>query len=218
MKFRDLTADDIEVRVQQATEKGASLLLYKTSRVDSAILDETVGPENWDCQFTEIGGNLFCSIGIYCVVADGHYEWVYKQDVGVPSNMEAEKGQASDALKRAAFRWGIGSELYTAPFIWVPAEKLKQLRRNDRTGKYQCYDKFHVQHVKVRYGRITELTIANNSNAVVWGNPFDALKAEKERERKPVEPKKRFARATELKAKALGLGIKEEGLQANNNP
>jgi hypothetical protein len=209
MKFRNLTADDVEVRIGQCSEKGASLLLFKDSRVDCRILDETVGSENWDCQYAEIGGNLYCSIGIYCEMADGHMEWVYKQDVGVPSNMEAEKGAASDALKRAAFRWGIGRELYTAPFIWIPADKLKTLRKNDRTGRFQCYDRFRVKRMAVKDGRIAELSIADEKGVLVWGNPFDDMKAEKAEARK-----NRFAKVKELKAEALGLGIKESGIKS----
>jgi hypothetical protein len=45
--------------------------------------------------------------------------WIMKEDVGVESKTEKEKGQASDAFKRACFNWGIGRELYTAPFVWI---------------------------------------------------------------------------------------------------
>ena len=63
-KFRLLRAEEIEVKVKQATEKGAVALVYKTSRVDMDILDETVGPENWADDYREIHGNLYCGIGI----------------------------------------------------------------------------------------------------------------------------------------------------------
>lgn len=209
LEFRDLTAEDVEVRVGQCSEKGASLLLYKDSRVDCRILDETVGPENWDCQYTKIGDGLFCSIGIYCQMADGQMQWVYKQDVGVPSNMEAEKGQASDALKRAAFRWGIGVELYTAPFIWVPAEKLAKLRKNERTGRWQCFDRFTVKRMTVKDGRIDQLSIVNERGVQVFGNPFDDLKAEKAQKKT-----QRFAKVSELKKEAIAAGIREEGIKS----
>ena len=151
MQFRDLTADDIEVRVQSVKQNGLILLLYKNARVDMAILDETVGPENWQREHYECKGNLFCRVGIKC--GD---EWVWKADCGVESNTEAQKGEASDSFKRACFNWGIGRELYTSPFIWVPASKC-----NINNGK--CYDRFAVEKIAVENKRITALSIINTS-------------------------------------------------------
>lgn len=94
IKFRPLNAEDVEVRVGKCTDKMVTLLLYKTARVDAALLDETVGPENWQNDYRSIDGKLFCGIG--CRFKDG--EWVWKWDTGVPSNMESQKGEASDAL------------------------------------------------------------------------------------------------------------------------
>ena len=153
MKFRDLTADDIEVRVQSVskTGKGLSLLLYKNARVDMNILDEAVGPENWQREHYECKGNLFCRVGIKC---DG--EWVWKSDCGVESNTEAQKGEASDSFKRACFNWGIGRELYSSPFIWIPAAKC-----NIENGK--CYDRFVVEKIAIENKRIVGLSIINTS-------------------------------------------------------
>ena len=153
MKFRDLTADDIEVRVQSVskTGKGLSLLLYKNARVDMNILDEAVGPENWQREHYECKGNLFCRVGIKC---DG--EWVWKSDCGVESNTEAQKGEASDSFKRACFNWGIGRELYSSPFIWIPAAKC-----NIENGKY--YDRFVVEKIAIENKRIVGLSIINTS-------------------------------------------------------
>lgn len=97
-------------------QNGCSLLLYKDARVDMRMLDEVYGPNNWQRSHELINGNLFCTISVWD--ADKGV-WVNKQDVGTESNTEKEKGQASDAFKRAAFNWGIGRELYTAPFIWI---------------------------------------------------------------------------------------------------
>lgn len=102
MNFRLLRADEIDCRISTVSEKGLSLLLYKDARVDMTILDETVGPENWQRSHELINGNLFCNVGIKC----GN-EWVWKQDVGTESYTEKEKGQASDSFKRACFNWGI---------------------------------------------------------------------------------------------------------------
>ena len=158
-EFRYLNEGEIEVRVAQCTNNGASLLLYKDARVDARILDETVGPENWQCKFYVLKDTLFCSVGI--ASSHGGAEWTWKDDCGTPSNMESEKGEASDAFKRACFKWGIGRELYTAPLIWVPADKLNL--KQGRSGKIACYDRFKVERVKVEEGRIVGLAIRNES-------------------------------------------------------
>lgn len=158
MEFRYLKAEEIECRAAMCSDKGVSLLLYKDARVDANVLDETVGCESWQCRFYEIKGNLFCSVGIINPVT---CEWVWKDDCGSPSNMEAEKGEASDAFKRACFKWGIGRELYTAPFIWVPADRCNI--RQGRNGKPTCYDKFKVEKIEVVNGRIEKVSIWNET-------------------------------------------------------
>ena len=165
-KFRDLKADEIEVRVQSVKEKGLVLLLYKDARVDMNILDETVGSSNWQNKFYENKGILFCSLGINTNFdkPDQPDRWVWKDDAGVESNSDAEKGNASDARKRAGFAWGIGRELYTAPFTWIPAEKC-----TINGGK--CYDKFVVEKIIIENNQITALAIWNttkNCRAFVW--------------------------------------------------
>ena len=114
--MRTLQANEIECRVGYSTAKGASLLLYKDARVDMRMLDEIYGPTNWERYHEVVNGNLFCTVRVW----DNEKGcWVSKQDVGTESNTEKEKGEASDSFKRACFNWGIGRELYTAPFIWV---------------------------------------------------------------------------------------------------
>jgi hypothetical protein len=160
MNFRDLTEDDIEVRVQSVKQNGLVLLLYKNARVDMTILDETVGAEKWQREHYECKGNLFCRVGIE--VNDGY--WVWKSDCGTESNTEAQKGEASDSFKRACFNWGIGRELYTSPFIWVGADKC-----NIQNGK--CYDKFAVEKIKTENKKIVGLAIVNvttKQRCFVW--------------------------------------------------
>lgn len=158
-KFRDLRADEIECRVQSVKENGLVLLLYKDARVDMNILDETVGTSNWQREHYECKGNLFCRVGI-CVETkkgDGIFpEWVWKSDCGTESNTEAQKGEASDSFKRACFNWGIGRELYTAPFLWIPSDKYTL-----KNGK--CYDKFEVEKIIIENKRITAISIVNTS-------------------------------------------------------
>lgn len=171
MKFRDLTAEDIDVRVQSARENGVILLLYKNARVDMAILDETVGAANWQREHYECKGNLFCRVGInvnapQILKAEPPLDlfpplWVWKSDCGTESNTEAQKGEASDSFKRACFNWGIGRELYTSPFIWIGADKCKITKGNN--GKPQCFDKFVVEKIRIEDKKITGLAIMNET-------------------------------------------------------
>lgn len=154
MNFRKLNADEIDCRISTVSEKGLSLLLYKDARVDMRLLDEVVGAENWQRKHELINGNLFCSVGIKCGA-----EWVWKQDVGVESYTEKEKGQASDSFKRACFNWGIGRELYSAPFIWIPADKCNLF---NKSGRMTCNDRFEVTSIGYDSGgNINHLTIKN---------------------------------------------------------
>ena len=114
LKFRALRPNEVEVRAAQVSQKGASFLLYKDARVDQIILDETVGPLNWQRSHSRDNANCTVSIWDY-----EKLQWVSKEDTGTESNTEKEKGLASDSFKRACFNWGIGRELYTAPRIWI---------------------------------------------------------------------------------------------------
>lgn len=159
LKFRALTEEEIDVRVQSVKTNGAILLLYKDARCDMAILDETVGPLRWQRKHSRENAN--CTVSIY---DSDLKEWISKEDTGTESNTEAEKGLASDSFKRACFNWGIGRELYTAPFVWIPSDKC-----NINNGK--CYDKFHVEKIKVENKKIIGLAIWNdtkNVRAYVW--------------------------------------------------
>ena len=176
IKFRDLTANEIDVRIGQIKQNGIALLLYKDARCDMTILDETVGAENWEREHYECKGNLFCKVGINTEFENETNlpNWVYKSDCGTESNTEKEKGEASDSFKRACVNWGIGRELYTAPFIWINAEGC-QIRDagKDRNGRtiYKCSDKFVVEKVVIESKRITAIAIKNatlNKRVFVW--------------------------------------------------
>lgn len=117
-----------------------TLLLYKDARCDMQLLDETVGPLNWKREHTRDNAN--CIVSIY---DESKKEWVSKEDVGTLSNTESTKGLASDSFKRACFNWGIGRELYTAPFIFVPCDT----ERTDRGYKLADRDRFIFNGWKV---------------------------------------------------------------------
>lgn len=146
MEFRALRADEVEVRIgtvkrpEDGKQGGVSLLLYKDARCDMNVLDETVGAFGWQKAYSRDNRN--CTVSIW---DESKSQWISKEDTGTESNTEAEKGLASDSFKRACFNWGIGRELYTAPFIWIRG-----------AGKF---DRFWVKEMEVENHRITKLTV-----------------------------------------------------------
>ena len=160
---RLLNADEIECRVSYINEKGVSLLLYKDARVDQKILDETFGAFGWKRSHQCIDGNLYCTVEVFDREAG---VWVSKQDVGTTGFAEKEKSQASDSFKRACFNWGIGRELYSAPFIWIPADKAG-IQKKD--GKFYCTNRFSVKTVAYNSDReITSLAVINEKGQPVY--------------------------------------------------
>ena len=161
--IRLLRADEIECRVAMINERGASLLLYKDARADQKILDETFTPFGWKRTHQIIDGNLYCTVEVWDVQKN---QWIAKQDVGTVSFTEKEKGQASDSFKRACVNWGIGRELYTAPFIWIPAGSMKIQKKGE---KYVTADRFEVNSIGYNANReIVSLEIVNASGEVVF--------------------------------------------------
>lgn len=161
MMFRTLRADEIECRVAQIIDnKGLSLLLYKDARCDQRILDETVGAMNWQNQYTRDNAN--CIVSIW---DKDKGQWISKENTGTESYTEAQKGLASDSFKRACFNWGIGRELYTAPFIWIDANNCN-IKTNAK-GKLICKDIFKVAKFDVEDGKITTLIIVNGKTGAV---------------------------------------------------
>lgn len=155
MEFRTLEAHEIDCRIATINQKGLTLLLYKDARVDQNILDETVGSMNW--QRKHCRDNANCIVSIW---DESKKQWIEKEDTGTESFTEKEKGLASDSFKRACFNWGIGRELYSAPFIWISADNadIKQ----GGNGKFQCYDKFIVEQILYDDNRnIVALSIRN---------------------------------------------------------
>ena len=167
-----LTERDIDCRVQSVSKSktgkvGAILLLYKDARVDMKILDQVFGPYNWQRTHEVINGNLFCNIDLW---DDDKKCWVRKQDVGVESNTEKEKGQASDSFKRTGFNIGIGRELYTAPLIYVELQDGEYYsEQNGNKTVYRCYASTRFKVQKIGYDdqrAINDLVIEDRNGNV----------------------------------------------------
>ena len=149
-EIRLLSKEDIDVRVAQTNiynNNGqqvvkVNLLLYKNARVDMKILDELFTPFGWKRTHKLIGDRLYCQVEVWDAEKK---EWICKEDVGVESNTEAEKGQASDSFKRACVNWGIGRELYTAPRISIELNDKEYTR--DQQGKIRVWASFSVKSI-----------------------------------------------------------------------
>lgn len=173
--MRTLKPEEIEVRIGQVgfnkkANKGyATLLLYKDARTDMQLLDETFGANNWQKDYKEIKGNLYCGIGIW---DDEKKDWIWKWDCGTESNVEKAKGEASDAMKRACVNvgGGIGRELYTAPPIFT--EVAVEPNPYDK-GKYKMVNPFELKGMYVsritydRQRKIKDLDIAIKGT-IIW--------------------------------------------------
>lgn len=163
MDFPLLTAEQIDVKVKQVSAKGAVALLYKTARVDMDVLDAVVGPDKWTCDYKEIKGNLFCGIAIN--TEDDC--WIWKWDCGIESAQSdgnEKKAEASDAFKRAGFRWGIGRELYTAPFTFLKVETKQNGSKYELADKFARFEVSEIEYDEHRH--ISKLVIVNASTGV----------------------------------------------------
>ena len=152
--------EEINVRIAKCgvTASGvnwAQLLLYCDSRAVAAILDESVGCFNW--QVTYSNNNNNCILSVY---SPERGEWIHKENVGTPAQMEPVKSLASDSFKRAASYWGIGRELYTSGMMFT---KTVNVQKNQR-GYFETKDIFTVSEIKYdENGNIIKLVIWNES-------------------------------------------------------
>ena len=167
LAFRDLKADEIDVRISTVNSNYITLLLYKDARVDQNILDETVGKMNWQRDHKELKGNIYCGISIW---DEDKHIWVTKWDAGKESYTESEKGEASDSFKRAGFNWGIGRELYTSPAIFIKQEDEQGTNYivKEKNGKPTTNTKFYVEAIQIVDKVITGLAIKNDKGKRVF--------------------------------------------------
>ncbi len=202
LEFRLLNADEIDCRVSTCNAYGVGILLYKDARCDQNILDEKVGPLNW--QRHHLRDNANCVVSIW---DDDKQQWIEKEDTGTESNTEAEKGLASDSFKRACFNWGIGRELYTAPNMFVFKKDLKTLEETEWQGKkkYTCKDSFKVTDIQYENRRIVYVKILNlkTNCEIEFGTPTQALEEEKKIAKQTV---------SDVKVKALESRCQEDGV------
>lgn len=111
-------ADEVKFKPGATSGNRAMAIAYIDARAVMDRLDETVGPANWQDEYEpHPGGTVLCRLRLRI-----GGEWLTKQDVGGESEQKDEgdrhKAAVSDALKRAAVKWGIGRFLYRLPAQW----------------------------------------------------------------------------------------------------
>lgn len=104
-------------RVLRVYNGQAELVPYYDARDVQKVLDHVLGPENWANEAMNLNGKMYMSISVN-IEGEG---WVSKSDVGTETNVEAVKGEASDALKRAAVMWGVFRNLYDTDTVTLKA-------------------------------------------------------------------------------------------------
>ena len=198
MKFRLLRADEIDCRISTCNQYGVGLLLYKDARCDQNILDEAVTPMNWQRHHSRDNAN--CIVSIW---DDQKKQWIEKEDTGTESFTEKEKGLASDSFKRACFNWGIGRELYTAPFMFVNKKDLG--KHENKNGKWTCKDSFKVTAIEYIDEKIVYVKVMNlrTNKEIEFGTPAKALAENKKIENTVIN---------EVKVKALEERCKNENM------
>lgn len=161
LEFKPLVPEQIEVRPTDTKTRGTcTLLLYIDSRCAHNILNDTVGVFNWKIEYRDEGELKLGRLSIY---NEERQEWVYREDTGSASNIEANKGLTSDILKRCLARWGC-DYLYSSPKIKINCP-----------DSYYFNDKmtmsFHVTSINYKGKTISELTIADRFGNTVFNYP-----------------------------------------------
>lgn len=190
--FRELRADELQVRKGQTFDNKTrvSLLVYKDARVDANILDEVYGQFNWACQYASYAGVTYCGVGIKDQITG---QFVWKWDAGGENENEKEKGTASDAFKRACFKWGIGRALYTCPRIVVANSN----------------DSYKVTDIRYADGKVTHLTIVNQRGVVIFQMTPECTSVMSGPLTDPEEPEKPWAERLKDYCSALAEGTED---------
>lgn len=172
LAFRDLRPEEIEVRVgnivkdKNGNPKGFQLLLYKTSRTDMQLLDETFGTFGWRNHFYQVKNTMVCSIEVY---DEETKQWINKDNGGDDDTaMEQVKSELSDSIKRAGSTLGIGRKLYSASKIYMVVDITES---NTTKSYYQVkdigYDEKGITKLVIINKKTKEVVISYGSNEKV---------------------------------------------------
>jgi hypothetical protein len=128
MKALFVPFDPSEVKFKPQAVKGnrALAIAYVDARTVMDRLDSVLGPDQWSDTYEVLkNDSVVCTLR--CRLGG---EWVVKTDVGSPSEQPDEhdrmKASFSDALKRAAVKFGVGRYLYRLPQVWAEYDPTKR--------------------------------------------------------------------------------------------
>ena len=139
-------------RVQSSRASGCICVAYIDARDAMELLDNAVGAGGWQDEYYSVGAQTYCKVGVK--YEDG---WVWKSDSGTQSNIEKEKGLASDAFKRACVKHGVGRFLYAMDVIWLPTWKTQGFNGKDEFKPYhdsrngECPEKYRKKDSTGKY-------------------------------------------------------------------
>lgn len=117
---------EVKFKPQVVQGNRALALAYVDARAIQDRLDDVLGVEGWQDEYELLpDGSVVCRLRLK--IGD---EWVVKMDVGGPSEQpdggDRMKAAFSDALKRAAVKFGLGRYLYRLPSQWVDYDPMKK--------------------------------------------------------------------------------------------
>lgn len=143
--FAEFPRDAVSWRAQSVTKDGtkALALAYIDARDVMDRLDDVCGTENWQDRYEFHGTRTICYLSIR--VGD---EWITKADGAGDSDVEAEKGAISDALKRAAVKWGIGRYLYHIVSPWVQCDSYETEYQGKKKQNWKSWKEDPWSHVR----------------------------------------------------------------------
>lgn len=113
-------ASELKWKPQKVSGERALAVAYIDCRAVQNRLDDVLGIANWQEDIVPMGdGSALCKLSLRI-----SGEWITRCDVGSPSQQPDEgdrrKAAVSDALKRAAVKFGVGRYLYAIPVQWCP--------------------------------------------------------------------------------------------------
>jgi hypothetical protein len=117
---------DVKFKPQSVKNNRCLAMAYIDARLIQDRLDEVLGVENWQDRYDILpDGSVMCRLRVNL-----GGRWITKADVGSPSEQpdsgDRLKAAFSDALKRAAVKFGIGRYLYRLPAQWVDYDPVKK--------------------------------------------------------------------------------------------
>lgn len=117
---------ELKFKPQMVKNNRCLAMAYVNARAVMDRLDDVLGVDGWEDRYTFLpSGSVYCELTIQVNGVE-----VTRSDVGSPSEQPDEsdriKAAVSDALKRAAVKFGVGRYIYRLPAQWVDYDPVKK--------------------------------------------------------------------------------------------